>query len=51
MSPRRSIHKSEFTITAKERYEGQGVGEADLREVQDRAASRRGARDLLESEA
>jgi hypothetical protein len=31
--------------------EGQGIGEADLRQVQDRQAARRGPRDLHESEA
>jgi hypothetical protein len=32
-------------------YEGSGIGEADLRQVQDRPASRRGAGYLYESEA
>jgi len=31
--------------------EGQGIGETDLRQVQDRAAARRRPRDLRESEA
>jgi hypothetical protein len=31
-------------------YEGQGIGQTDLRQVQDRPPPRRGAGDLLESE-